>query len=220
MRSRSANRRLRRRPSQVLAGAAVAAGVLGLGLSACEPGPTGSPSAPIAAPARQPPTPAAQSPAPPMPKSEPVRIEIPAIGITSEITELGLRPDGSMEVPAAAYPAGWYGGAPTPGELGPAIIAGHLDWKGDPGVFAELHQTEPGDAVTVRRRDGSTALFQVNRVAQIPKDKFPTEAVYGNIDHPGLRLITCGGYFDEQARSYVDNTVVYADLVASTPPDE
>lgn len=130
--------------------------------------------------------------------------------------DLGLQPDGSMEVPPGAHPAGWYTGAPTPGELGPAIIAGHVNWNGDPGVFFELHEMKPGDEVTVRQHDGSTALFRVDDVSQYPKNEFPTEAVYGNIDHAGLRLITCGGVFDRSADSYVDNIVVYARLVGST----
>jgi sortase (surface protein transpeptidase) len=145
-----------------------------------------------------------------MPRSEPVRIEIPALGVVSDVVDLGLRADGTMEVPSGAYPAGWYTGAPTPGELGPAIIAGHVNWAGEPGVFSRLHDIEPGAEITVRRRDGSTAVFRADRVAEYPKDQFPTEAVYGNIDHPGLRLITCGGDFDHHTGSYVDNIVVYA----------
>jgi hypothetical protein len=58
-------------------------------------------------------------------------------------------------------------------------------------------------------------VFRAERVAAYPKDQFPTEAVYGNIDHPGLRLITCGGEFDHHAGSYVDNIVVYATFVGS-----
>jgi hypothetical protein len=150
-----------------------------------------------------------------LPRSEPVRVEIPALGVVSDVVGLGLRADGTMEVPSGAYPAGWYTGAPTPGELGPAIIAGHVNWAGEPGVFARLHEIEPGAEVVVRRRDGSTAVFRAERVTAYPKDQFPTEAVYGNIDHPGLRLITCGGEFDHHTDSYVDNIVVHATFVGS-----
>jgi len=129
--------------------------------------------------------------------------------------DLGLEDDGSLEVPPEGFPAGWFTEAPTPGELGPAIIAGHVDWGGDPGVFYDLRQLVPGDEVTVSRQDGSTAVFRVTRVDRYPKDDFPTELVYGNIDHAGLRLITCGGSFDAQARSYVDNIVAFAELVGS-----
>lgn len=153
---------------------------------------------------------------PVLPESPPVRIRIPAIEVDSALIDLGLQPDGTMEVPADGTTAGWYTKAPTPGEKGPAVIAAHVDWNGEPGVFYDLDELRPGDEVSVQRRDGSTALFRIDRVEQYPKTDFPTEAVYGDIDHAGLRLITCGGAFDDQARSYEDNIVVYALLVAAT----
>lgn len=202
---------------RALAGVAFAVTMLSVGSVACgQHGALDEPSAVATAPAEKAPPSAKGPEVAPMPESEPVSIEIPALGVSSEVMDLGLQPDGSMEVPPGAYPAGWYTGAPTPGELGPAIIAGHVDWNGDPGVFFELHEMKPGDEVTVRRRDGNTALFRVDDVAQYPKNEFPTEAVYGNIDRAGLRLITCGGVFDRSADSYVDNIVVYASLVGST----
>lgn len=149
---------------------------------------------------------------PVLPRSEPTRVRILAIGVDSELVGLGLQHDGRMEVPAGAFPAGWYTGAPTPGELGPAILAGHVDHGGLAGVFHRLHELDPGDTVEVTRQDGSTALFRVTRVEQHHKDAFPTAAVYGDIDHAGLRLITCGGSFDTQVRSYVDNIIVFAEL--------
>lgn len=126
---------------------------------------------------------------------------------------LGLDADGSMEVPPGGFPAGWYTGGPTPGELGPAVIAGHVDLKG-PGVFYRLRTMKPGDRVTVTRADGSKPVFRVTRVAQFEKDQFPTQQVYGNISHAGLRLITCGGSFNTRTGHYEDNLVVFADLVA------
>jgi sortase (surface protein transpeptidase) len=150
-----------------------------------------------------------------MATSTPVRLQIPAIGVDSELMALGLQGDGSLEVPPQGFPAGWYTGAPTPGELGPAIIAGHVDWDGSPGVFFALRDLAPGEEVIVEREDGSTALFRVQSVQQFPKESFPTDAVYADIDHAGLRLITCGGSFDPQARSYRDNIVVFAELAGT-----
>lgn len=160
------------------------------------------------------PEPPAAGPAAPtvLPRSEPVRIAIPALGVRSEVMDLGLDADGAMEVPPGAYPAGWYDRGPTPGELGPAVLAGHVDWAGEPGVFAGLAELAPGDAVTVERADGSTATFRVERVAEYAKDEFPGVAVYGDLDHAGLRLITCGGDFDDDEASYRDNVVVFARL--------
>ena len=147
--------------------------------------------------------------------SAPTRLQIPAIGVDSGLMELGLAPDRSLQVPPSGFPAGWYTGAPTPGQLGPAIIAGHVDWGGEPGVFFDLHKLTAGDAIAVRRADGSTAQFRVEHVERFAKDAFPTELVYADLDHAGLRLITCGGDFDRQARSYKDNIVVFARLVDS-----
>lgn len=152
-----------------------------------------------------------------LPASAPVRVQIPAIGVDSPLIGLGLRPDGTMQVPSAGFPAGWFTGAPTPGELGPSIIAGHVDWAGEPGVFYRLRDLAAGDEVTVQRTDGSVAVFRVTRMEQFPKDEFPTELVYGDLDFAGLRLITCGGSFDRGERSYVDNIVVFAELVPSPP---
>jgi sortase (surface protein transpeptidase) len=151
----------------------------------------------------------------PLPRSTPLRVQIPAIGVDSPLMELGLRADGTMQVPPAAFPAGWYSGAPTPGELGPAILAGHVDWAGHLGVFSRLRELKPGDEVTVARQDDSAAVFRVVQVKEYPKSKFPTDVVYGDLDHPGLRLITCGGTLDRQAHSYDDNIVAFADLVGT-----
>ena len=146
-------------------------------------------------------------------KSVPVRLQVAAIGIDSTLMHLGLRSDGTMEVPAGGFPAGWYDGGPTPGELGPAIIAGHVDMKG-PGVFYKLHLLKPGDQVTVTRTDGSKPVFRVTRVAMFPKNAFPTQLVYGNVNRPVLRLITCGGSFNSQTGHYEDNIIAFAELLA------
>lgn len=152
----------------------------------------------------------------PMEESAPVRLTIPSIEVDTTLMDLGLQQDGSLEVPPDGTGAGWFTGAPTPGELGPAVIAGHVDWNG-PGVFYNLRLMAAGDLIKVERADGSTAVFAVSKVGQYPKNQFPTEAVYGALDFAGLRLITCGGVFDAAEGHYKDNVVVFAELVSSTP---
>lgn len=153
-----------------------------------------------------------------MGRSTPVRLQIPAIGVDTGLMGLGLKADGTMEVPPEGFPAGWYTGAPTPGELGPAILAGHVDWAGAPAVFYDLRQLAAGDEITVVRKDGTAAVFRVTGLEQYAKESFPTEVVYGDIQHAGLRLITCGGSFDRSARSYVDNLVAFAELIGTRAP--
>ncbi|MDX6202683.1 MAG: hypothetical protein QOJ83_2183, partial [Frankiales bacterium] len=115
----------------------------------------------------------------------PVRVRIPAIGVDSSLMKLGLTADGALQVPPSGFPAGWYTGSPTPGEMGPAVIVGHVDWGGSLGVFGHLARLQPGDQVTVLRTDGSSAVFRVSLVEHFAKNAFPTQLVYGDIDHAG-----------------------------------
>ncbi|MCP2203097.1 Sortase family protein [Lentzea flava] len=150
-----------------------------------------------------------------MPPSEPTEVRIPKIGATSSLIPLGLNPDETIEVPPVEKPmqAGWYKLARTPGEVGPAVLLGHVDGNRQPGIFFRLKELVAGDEVEVSRKDGSTARFRVHRTEQIAKNSFPTEAVYGDTREPELRLITCGGSFDQAAHSYRDNIIVYAKLI-------
>ena len=147
-----------------------------------------------------------------LPESAPVRVRVPSAGIDAPTTGLGLRPDGSLDVPSEAPTAGWFTGGPTPGETGPAVIAAHVNWRGRPGAFASLGSVRRGAQVLVDRADGDTAVFVVDLVREYPKSVFPTGDVYGDLDHPGLRLITCGGDFSTERRSYRDNIIVFASL--------
>jgi hypothetical protein len=165
------------------------------------------------------PSPAAAGVVPPLPAADPVHLDVPAIGVSSDLLQLGQNPDDTVEVPPLAKDskAGWYRYSPTPGQLGPSVILGHVDSaEYGPGVFFELGALRPGDAITVSRADGTVATFTVDRVESYPKNSFPTLDVYGNTDDAELRLITCGGDFDSSARSYLSNIVVYASLTSSS----
>ena len=145
-------------------------------------------------------------------RSVPVRLQIPVIGVDTALMTLRLKADRTLQVPPSGFPAGWYTGEVTPGEVGPAIIVGHIDWNG-PAVFYRLRDLVPGDTITVSRADGTKPVFRVVTVARYPKDAFPTTLVYGHTATPTLRLITCGGAFNTSTGHYEDNTVVFADLL-------
>ena len=148
------------------------------------------------------------------PAALPVSVNIPAIGVTSELITLGLNPDGTLAVPEPGPDydkAAWFDGSPRPGDVGPAVIEGHVDSAANgPSVFYRLGDLVVGNRVDVTREDGTVVSFTVYEVRVVPKDDFPTFDVYGNTDAPELRLITCGGPFDSAAGSYVDNVVVFA----------
>jgi sortase (surface protein transpeptidase) len=150
-----------------------------------------------------------------LPKSEPVSIDIPKIAAHSSLVPLGLNPDNTIQVPPVTTPlqAGWYTYAPTPGETGPAVVLGHVDGNHQKGIFFRLKELAAGDRVSIARKDGTTASFEVTKVHQVAKKDFEGEGVYDDTPGPELRLITCGGVFDRSAHNYVDNIVVYARLV-------
>jgi hypothetical protein len=148
--------------------------------------------------------------------SPPVRLAIPAVGVATRLERLGLEPDGGMQVPADFGRAGWFVEGPTPGQVGPAVIAGHVDSHTGPAVFYRLRELRSGDAVTVERADGARLRFLVEQVRSYSKASFPTAAVFGPAPSAALRLVTCGGEFDRQHGSYHDNLVVFARLAAVT----
>jgi len=147
-------------------------------------------------------------------RSRPTEVTLPGLGVSARIIDLSLRADRRMEVPGNGTDAGWFTSSPTPGELGPAVIAAHVTHRSKPAVFFELGSMRKGDRIQVAREDGTTATFAVTDVGQYPKSDFPSEKVYGSVDHAALRLITCGGVLDGETGSHVDNVVVYADLVS------
>ena len=179
--------------------------------------PASVPTTTTTAPAQPP----AATSGPILSRSLPVSVSIPAINVQSSLQSLGLNPDGTLAVPQPGPnydEAAWYDGSPTPGELGPSVIEGHIDSAANgPSVFFNLGALQPGDEIDVTRADGTVAVFTVSGVRQYSKDAFPTSTVYGNTTFAALRLITCGGAFDSATGSYVNNTVVFASLSSSHP---
>lgn len=146
----------------------------------------------------------------------PIRIDIPRLAVSAPVDEIGLAEDGTVDVPKDFGRTGWFKGLEAPGEVGTAVIVGHLDSYTGPAVFFRANELKAGDEILVARADGSTVKFVVERTEQYKKRDFPTIAVYAPTDRPTLRLITCGGTFDKKRRSYLDNVVVYASAVEQT----
>jgi sortase (surface protein transpeptidase) len=195
----------------------VAAGLvsltLALVLGACGEPPARPEASPSTAPSTtaESPTTAARTTSPPSTRpSPPVRVEIPSIGVASRLVRLGLNADGTMEVPRDYGLAGWFTGGAMPGQDGPAVISGHVDSKSGPAVFHRLRELRPGDTIRVQRADGDWVVFEVTTTARYAKAEFPTDAVFGPVTGPVLRVITCGGQFDRSSGHYLDNVVVTA----------
>ncbi len=148
-----------------------------------------------------------------MSRSLPVRLVIPSVKIDTGLLRLGLNADDTLQVPWRPLLAGWYTGSPTPGQLGPAVIAGHVDsWATGPAVFYHLGEVGVGARVLVTRADRSVADFEVTAVRSYPKSAFPSAVVYGDVDRAELRVITCA-HWNGATQEYDANVVVFARLV-------
>jgi hypothetical protein len=145
--------------------------------------------------------------------SSPVRLTVASIGVNTALQSLALLGNGTLQSPSSWNVAGWYAGGIKPGQIGPAVIAGHIDSTTGPAVFYRLNQLAVGARALVTEQDGSVLTFVVDDVQSFAKDNFPAEAVYGPTPYPELRLITCTGDFDYKTHNYLSNLVVSAHLV-------
>lgn len=70
----------------------------------------------------------------------PLRLSLPRLRIDADVEQVGLAPDGAMDVPERFDTVGWYRLGARPGELGNAVLAGHLDAKTAPAIFWRLKE--------------------------------------------------------------------------------
>jgi sortase (surface protein transpeptidase) len=147
----------------------------------------------------------------------PSGIQVESIGVKTWITAIGVDPNRAIRVPHRADVVGWWSGGAVPGENGPTVLVGHFDSKTRAGVFEHLKDVKISDLVIVSQTDGSKYTYFVTEVQQLKKTAFPTDRVYGRTKESALRLVTCGGKFDRSTGHYVENTVVYADLLSFVP---
>jgi Sortase domain len=151
----------------------------------------------------------------------PVRLDIPRVRLRADLIQVGLSAAEAVGVPPLdqAQKAGWYDEGPAPGQIGAAVIDGHVDSNEIPaphqGAFYRLGLVGVGDTVDVTRADHMVAVYQVDQVQSVSKQEFPTDRVYSAVPFAALRLITCGGDFDYQAHSYLNNVIIYAHLTGS-----
>jgi hypothetical protein len=158
------------------------------------------------------PTRLVDTPEQPLTAGPPTRLRIASLKVDTGLEALAVDRTGTLASPKEYGQAGWFAAGTVPGDPGPAVIAGHVDSRTGPAVFFRLHELKPGAEVAVERA-GQWLVFTVTAVERHPKARFPSEKVYGPTPGAELRLITCGGVFDQDRNSYRDNVVVYAVLV-------
>ncbi|WP_393059869.1 class F sortase [Streptomyces sp. LN549] len=161
------------------------------------------------------------APVGPAPASRPVRVDIPALGVSTPLVDLTLDGRGKLGVPDPAERnlAGWYRDGVTPGSPGTAVVVAHVDTPTGPAAFAGLDTLRPGATVDVRRTDRTVATFRIYAIEEFEKSDFPSTRVYGPTKDAQLRLLTCGGAYDPDAGGYLSNVVAFARLVSIEHPE-
>jgi len=140
----------------------------------------------------------------------PVGLRLPTLGIDEAlVVAVGVEANGDFEVPSADE-VGWYRFGPTPGGPGSAVLAAHVAQDGVDGVFRYLTDLKVGAEFSVVFDDGAESDFRVAAMDQYDKDELPTDDFFRKSGEPQLVLITCGGDFNRQLRSYDDNVVAVA----------
>ncbi|MCX5042654.1 class F sortase [Aldersonia sp. NBC_00410] len=140
----------------------------------------------------------------------PTTIRAAKINLYAQIATLPRATSDVMPLPVDPQVAGWYPDSAAPGQRGTSVILGHFDSKTGPAAFYTVPQLQPGDLIDIDRSDGTIAHFAVTDVAIYPKDSFPADKIYQPAPDSEIRLITCGGKFNDQLHSYDSNIVAYA----------
>ena len=147
------------------------------------------------------------------PRLQPAAVVIEDLDLLGPVRSVGLRTDGALEVPGASE-IGWYRYGAAPGYEGATVLAAHVSWNGEIGVFHRLGDLDPGARIDVTLQDGSLRTYEVVERTMYDKDALPRQRIWRNTGDETLVLITCGGDFNPEITRYRQNIVVYAVPVA------
>jgi hypothetical protein len=119
--------------------------------------------------------------------------------------------DGSLPIPSGVNQAAWWGTGLS-AATGATVFAGHVNWAGVTGPFAELWQDKAGDIVTLRDNSGVEWRYQVTQVMTLNKDQLPQQAptLFASTGPARIVLATCGGEWLSGTQTYADNRVMVA----------
>jgi LPXTG-site transpeptidase (sortase) family protein len=145
--------------------------------------------------------------------ARPIRVVVPRLKIDAPVTGIGSGEKGRLEAPPLGDTnlVGWDRQSPVPGNPGAAVLVGHLDTKSGPAVFARLRQVKPGDTLAVVRSDDQVVVYRATETQEVGKSDFPVRKVFSASATPAIRLVTCGGRYDQSRGSYDDNLIVYGE---------
>ena len=145
----------------------------------------------------------------------PQRIRVDSLEIDMAVEPVGLAADGAMELPKKPSLAAWYRFGPSPASAtGATVIAAHVDsLVYDIGPFAQLASASAGTEIVVTTDDGQDRRYAVESVQTVTKQEVPWDAIFDRNGPNRLTLVTCGGEFDYDAKTYLSNVIVSANPI-------
>lgn len=143
----------------------------------------------------------------------PIRLKIPSINVDALIQQVGLTPEGVLDIPVNVMDVGWYKFGSRPGQKGSAVIDGHVDGPdGSPAIFSDLRDLKEGDSIMVENDKNKPIYFVVKKISNYAVDSYASE-VFNDNDGIHLNLITCNGAWDVSKNTYTERLIVFADAV-------
>lgn len=143
----------------------------------------------------------------------PQRIEIPAIGVDTVVASVGVS-GRAMAVPTNSTDVGWYQLGVKPGNIGSAVLAGHVNWYGGKtAVFTNLHLLAIGDVITVTDVDGNRVQFVVREMRSYRLNDNTADIFISNDGKSHLNLITCDGVWSTIMGTHEERLVVFTDKI-------
>jgi Sortase domain len=163
---------------------------------------------------RNPPTvpPSASAPAPA--GFVPQRLVVASLEIDAPLIATLVDADGALVPPEDPAQLAWWGGVRPGTEAGSVLVAGHLDMHGyGQGPLARIAGFEAGDRAVLTGADGARAVYVLRGVTTIAKESLPTADLFGAGGRERLVLVTCGGAYDRDRRSWDSNVIAVLDPV-------
>jgi hypothetical protein len=149
----------------------------------------------------------------PIEGTRPVAIQVEKAGIAAEVETIEIV-DGVMQNPTGPWVVSWYKETAKLGEIGNAVLAGHLDyWDVGPAVFYNIGVLQEHDSIQLTGEDGDIYSYEVDWLQNFDVANAPIQDIVGPTEEENVTLITCGGPFDYQNGVYLQRTVVRAHRV-------
>ncbi len=147
-----------------------------------------------------------------VPAGWPRTVEIPRISVRAPLEWVRLQGPKDLEAPFKWDDAGWYSRGTRPGDIGHAVVFGHLDSTCCPAVFWNLNQLKAGDTIQIGYR-ARTLTFRVIWQHVYANTQLPVRWMFGGGRQRALVMFTCAGIFHHDGTGYDHKLVLFARLV-------